>query len=125
MRRAINIEWDCDNEKENGLVQFIGPDSVDIPDYVEDKDVADWLSYIYEFCVYGFEIETVKNENVDKTIIHIEVDEFGFYNIYSSNENVEITIFDYNAGGPRDDEEAEMYREHKEMVENETLKLVY
>lgn len=59
MRRAINIEWDCDDEEKNGSVQFIGPDRVDIPDYVEDEDIADWLSYIYEFCVYGFKIENI------------------------------------------------------------------
>ena len=59
-RKATNIMWDYDDEEYNGTAQWLGlPDHVDIPDDVEDDDIADYLSDKYEFCVFGFNIETI------------------------------------------------------------------
>ncbi len=59
MRRADNIIWDYDEEEENGTAQFLGlPDHADIPDGIDDEDVADYLSDTYGFCVYGFTMVT-------------------------------------------------------------------
>lgn len=56
-RRATDILWDYDDEEFGGTAQWLGlPDHVDIPDEIEDEDIADYLSDKYEFCVFGFEI---------------------------------------------------------------------
>ncbi len=58
MRRAINIEWDYDEG--DGTAQFLGlPDHVDIPNNINENEIADYLSDTYNFCVYGFSVITV------------------------------------------------------------------
>lgn len=60
MRKAINIMWDYDEEEFGGTAQWLGlPDHVDIPDEIDDEDIADYLSDQYEFCVFGFDVETL------------------------------------------------------------------
>ena len=59
-RRATNIMWDYDEEEFGGTAQWLAlPDHVDIPDEIEDEDIADYLSDKYEFCVFGFDVETL------------------------------------------------------------------
>lgn len=51
--RAINIMWDIDEDIVDGSL----PDRVEIPNGIDEEDVADWLSDTYAFCVFGFDIE--------------------------------------------------------------------
>lgn len=51
---AVDIEWDTDGED----ADMIGlPSWVEIPSYVDEDDIADYLSDVFGFCVIGFEIE--------------------------------------------------------------------
>lgn len=51
---AMDIEWDTDGED----ADMIGlPSWVEIPSYVDEDDIADYLSDVFGFCVFGFEIE--------------------------------------------------------------------
>ena len=49
MRIAINIDWDYDDDDDQDL-----PTEVEIPDDVEDDEIADYLSDEYGFCVRSF-----------------------------------------------------------------------
>lgn len=51
--KAVNIMWDIDEDIVDGSL----PDTVEIPNEIDEEDVADYLSDTYEFCVFGFDIE--------------------------------------------------------------------
>ena len=51
--KAINIQWDTDEDKE--LLSFL-PTEMEIPDNIDKDDVADWLSNETGYCHFGFEI---------------------------------------------------------------------
>ena len=54
--RAINILWDTDEG--DGYEQFYGlPDHVDIPENIDEEDIADYLSDTYGFCIFSFDIQ--------------------------------------------------------------------
>ena len=57
--RAFDIEWDLDED-----IEMYGekdcsclPNEVILPDYVDEEDVADWLSDEYGFCVESFYLD--------------------------------------------------------------------
>lgn len=52
-RYAVDIKWAIDDNEELDDL----PDTVEIPDYIFDDDIADWLSDIYGYCHDGFDIE--------------------------------------------------------------------
>ena len=51
---AVDIDWDTDGEDEEDLGL---PSRVEIPFFVEDDEIADYLSDEYGYCVFGFNIE--------------------------------------------------------------------
>lgn len=51
---AVDIEWDTDGEDEEDLGL---PSRVEIPFFVEDDEIADYISDEYGYCVFGFNIE--------------------------------------------------------------------
>ena len=58
-RYATNIKWDtddCNSDVDEEEIDHL-PTAVEIPSYIEDYEVADWLSDEYGFCVFGFDIE--------------------------------------------------------------------
>lgn len=54
-RYATDIEWDTDG---NDMSEIL-PTRVHIPSYIEDDEIADYLSDEYEYCVFGFDIEQI------------------------------------------------------------------
>lgn len=53
--RAINIEWDIEDEEDIELEDL--PTEVEIPNGMTDEDdISDWLSDEYGFCHNGFEL---------------------------------------------------------------------
>lgn len=56
--RAIDIKWDTDGDEE---VLKTLPTEMDIPNGIDEDDVADWLSDETGFCVFGFVLEAEKN----------------------------------------------------------------
>ena len=56
--RAIDIKWDTDGDEE--IIKTL-PKEMDIPDDVDEENVADWLSDETGFCVCGFVLEAEKN----------------------------------------------------------------
>ena len=75
MLRAVNIQWDVDDEEDLKHL----PTQIDIPAKIEaesdDEDeyeeaISDYISDITGFCHYGFEIErefTVKNNSTGRS----------------------------------------------------------
>jgi hypothetical protein len=55
-RYATHIDWDTDGENAKDLDL---PEWVEIPEYIEDEYVADYLSDEFGFCVNSFELENV------------------------------------------------------------------
>jgi hypothetical protein len=56
-RFASNISWDTDTESETIFdVLYDLPSSVEIPECVDDNDIADYLSDVYGFTVMSFVI---------------------------------------------------------------------
>ena len=49
---AVDIKWDTDGEDIKDL-----PERVEIPFFVDDEEIADFLSDEYGYCVFGFNIE--------------------------------------------------------------------
>ena len=49
---AVDIKWDTDGEQIDDL-----PTRVEIPFFVDDEEIADFLSDEYGHCVFGFNIE--------------------------------------------------------------------
>lgn len=54
MVKAVNIEWDTEGTKIDDL-----PEEVDIPDDINENDVADYLSDSYGWCVLDLNIVEV------------------------------------------------------------------
>ena len=53
---AVDIVWDTDGEDE----KYLGlPSRVEIPFFVDDDEIADYLSDEYGYCVFGFNIEQI------------------------------------------------------------------
>ena len=50
--KVTGIIWDTDGEDIDGL-----PEEVNIPDGIEEDDIADYLSDEYGWCVESFSIE--------------------------------------------------------------------
>ena len=51
---AVDIKWDTDGED----IDFL-PERVSIPFFMDDDEIADYLSDKYGFCVFGFNIEQI------------------------------------------------------------------
>lgn len=51
---AVDIKWDTDGEDIECL-----PERVSIPFFMDDDEIADYLSDKYGFCVFGFNIEQI------------------------------------------------------------------
>ena len=51
---AVNIKWDTDGED----IEYL-PERVSIPFFMDDDEIADYLSDKYGFCVFGFDIEQI------------------------------------------------------------------
>ena len=51
---AVDIKWDTDGEDIKDL-----PERVEIPFFVDDEEIADFLSDEYGYCVFGFIIEQI------------------------------------------------------------------
>lgn len=51
---AVNIEWDTDGED----IEYL-PERVSIPLFMDDDEIADYLSDKYGFCVFRFDIEQI------------------------------------------------------------------
>ena len=66
MLKAINIKWDVSDEKlpEADIKAIMEnenlPEEVAIPENIEEEDICDYLSDEYGYCVFGFDIVTVK-----------------------------------------------------------------
>lgn len=54
---AVDIVWDTDSEDEEDIGL---PSRVEIPFFVDDEEIADFLSDEYGYCVFGFNIEQVE-----------------------------------------------------------------
>lgn len=48
---AVDIKWDTDGED----IEYL-PERVSIPFFMDDDEIADYLSDKYGFCVFGFNI---------------------------------------------------------------------
>lgn len=51
---AVNIKWDTDGED----IEYL-PERVSIPLFMDDDEIADYLSDKYGFCVFRFDIEQI------------------------------------------------------------------
>lgn len=51
---AVDIKWDTDGED----IEYL-PERVSIPFFMDDDEIADYLSDKYGFCVFGFNIEQI------------------------------------------------------------------
>jgi len=51
---AVNIKWDTDGED----IEYL-PERVSIPCFIDDDEIADYLSDKYGFCVFGFDIKQI------------------------------------------------------------------
>lgn len=51
--KATNIEYDVENEKVKNLL----PKEIQIPDWVDEDGVGDYISDVTGFCHYGFVLE--------------------------------------------------------------------
>ena len=58
MTKAINIEWELDNDDfiDYGGVPMELPEEVDIPDNIEDDNIEDYLSNEFGFLTKSFNI---------------------------------------------------------------------
>ena len=54
--KAINIQWDTDNE----MIDL--PTEVEIPEGYSEDEVVDYLSDEYGFCVFSFDIDDDEEE---------------------------------------------------------------
>ena len=57
--KAYNILWDVDDEGDGSREEILKnlPTEMEIPDGVDEEDVADYLSDETGFCHFGFELE--------------------------------------------------------------------
>lgn len=56
--KAVNINWDIDRDDYINLAEqdMLPPTEVELPDDIQDDDIADWLSDNYGWCVNSFDI---------------------------------------------------------------------
>lgn len=56
--KAVNINWDIDRDDYINLSEqdMLPPTEVELPDDIQEDDIADWLSDSYNWCVNSFEI---------------------------------------------------------------------
>ena len=56
--KAVNINWDIDRDDYINLSEqdMLPPIEVELPDDIQEDDIADWLSDSYNWCVNSFEI---------------------------------------------------------------------
>lgn len=56
--KAVNINWDIDRDDYINLAEqdMLPPTEVELPDDIQDDDIADWLSDNYDWCVNSFDI---------------------------------------------------------------------
>ena len=52
--KAVNIEWDTDGDTS---IEAMLPKEVEIPEGIEEDGIADYLSDITGYCLYGFTLE--------------------------------------------------------------------
>ena len=57
--RAFNIDWDIDHDDYINLNEqdLLPPTEVELPDDIQEDEIADWLSDTYGWCVNSFEID--------------------------------------------------------------------
>lgn len=57
--RAFNIDWDIDQDDYINLNEqdLLPPAGVELPDDIQEDEIADWLSDTYGWCVNSFEID--------------------------------------------------------------------
>lgn len=57
--RAFNIDWDIDQDDYINLNEqdLLPPTGLELPDDIQEDEVADWLSDTYGWCVNSFEID--------------------------------------------------------------------
>lgn len=55
--KAVNINWDIDRDDYINLSEqdMLPPTEVELPDDIQEDDIADWLSDSYNWCVNSFE----------------------------------------------------------------------
>lgn len=70
-RRATNIEWDVDSEEDlEGL-----PTEIEIPEWVEDEEISDYLSEVTGYCHKGYvldEVAFVKNRGREDEAVTLQ-----------------------------------------------------
>lgn len=56
--KAVNINWDIDRDDYINLAEqdMLPPTEVELPDDIQNDDIADWLSDNYGWCVNSFDI---------------------------------------------------------------------
>jgi hypothetical protein len=56
--KAVKIVWDIDRDDYINLSEqdMLPPTEVELPDDIQEDDIADWLSDNYNWCVNSFEI---------------------------------------------------------------------
>jgi hypothetical protein len=56
--KAVKIAWDIDRDDYINLSEqdMLPPTEVELPDDIQEDDIADWLSDSYNWCVNSFEI---------------------------------------------------------------------
>ena len=57
--RAFKIDWDIDHDDYINLNEqdLLPPTEVELPDDIQEDEIADWLSDTYGWCVNSFEID--------------------------------------------------------------------
>lgn len=58
--RAVGIEWDTDGEEVNL------PTEMDVPDYLYEEEISDWLTEETGFCHKGFQVERIPASKVEE-----------------------------------------------------------
>lgn len=90
-RKAINIDWDVDDEKDRALL----PTEIEIPAGMEDKeDISDYLSNITGFCHNGYEFVEYETDH-EKSDSLLEREELLEMNclVYDEDDNVRYEVF--------------------------------
>ena len=92
--KAINIEWDIDEDIVDGSL----PREVELPKDIQEDEIADYLSDEYGFCVFEFDIEKEETKdwlnivvvNCDDKYIEYEWDSIKDFisDMNSNNENI-------------------------------------
>lgn len=64
MKKAVNIQWDYDDEDEAEVCDSL-PDEIEIPPEIEDDEdaISDYISDVTGWCHNGFAIEGESSTN--------------------------------------------------------------